>query len=144
MLSNETKIKTLLHEQNLRLTNERQVLLELFSESTHMLTPNQLFDLAKAHQIKIGLTTVYRLLEALTKTGIATPFLVEGTIYYAFCGCEHHHHFVCLSCHRVFNQHESCPTFEIPDGFLVETHRLDLFGKCPSCQFSLNEGRDLS
>lgn len=131
---NESKIKEMLHDQKFRLTSERQVLLELFSNSSRMLTPSQLYDLAKEHKMKIGLTTVYRLLEVLTKTGMATPFFIEGSIYYAFCGCEHHHHFVCLSCHRVYDQHETCPKFDVPEQFQVDSHRLDLFGRCADCQ----------
>jgi Fe2+ or Zn2+ uptake regulation protein len=138
---NESQIKALLHDQKFRLTSERQILLELFSKSSRMLSPSQLYDLALEHQVKIGLTTVYRLLEVLTKIGIATPFLIDGAIYYAFCGCDHHHHFVCLSCHRVLDMHESCPSFEIPENFQVESHRLDLFGRCSTCQYS-PEGRD--
>lgn len=138
----KSQIKNLLNEQKFRLTSERQSLLELFSQSSRMLTPSELHELAVDHDVKIGLTTVYRLLEVLTKTGVATPFLIDGTIYYAFCGCDHHHHFVCLSCHRVVDMHETCPSFDIPDNFQIEKHRLDLFGKCPTCQPS-GEGTDV-
>lgn len=131
---NESKIKGLLNEQKFRLTRERQMLLELFSECSRMVTPAQLYELAFEQNLKVGLTTVYRLLEVLTKTGLATPFLIDGVIYYAFCGCDHHHHLVCLSCHQVVEMHESCPSFDVPDDFQVESHRLDLFGKCSTCQ----------
>lgn len=137
---NESKIKALLHEQKFRLTSERQSLLDLFSKSSRMLTPAQLHEFAQEHDMKIGLTTVYRLLEVLTKTGIATPFLIDGVIYYAFCGCDHHHHLVCLSCHQVVDMHQSCPAVEVPKDFKVESHRLDLYGTCLNCQKSL-EGR---
>lgn len=135
-MQNETQIKALLHEQKFRLTSERQSLLDLFSNSSSMLTPAQLHELALEQGVKIGLTTVYRLLEVLTKTGLATPFLIDGVIYYAFCGCDHHHHLVCLSCHQVMDMHESCPSIEVPEDFQVDHHRLDLFGKCLSCQNS--------
>lgn len=141
IMKNDSQIKVLLNEQKFRLTNERQLLLELFSASTRMLTPAQLHELALEHDVKIGLTTVYRLLEVLTKTGLATPFLIEGVIYYAFCGCDHHHHLVCLSCHQVMDMHESCPSIDIPKDFQVDHHRLDLFGTCLNCQKS-SEGRD--
>jgi Fe2+ or Zn2+ uptake regulation protein len=140
-MPNESRIRSLLNEQKFRLTRERQMLLELFSECSRMVTPAQLYELALEQNLKIGLTTVYRLLEVLTKTGLATPFLIEGVIYYAFCGCDHHHHFVCLSCHHVLDMRESCPTFDVPDNFKVESHRLDLFGKCSTCQ-NPSEGRE--
>ncbi|WEG10973.1 transcriptional repressor [Pullulanibacillus sp. KACC 23026] len=139
-MQNESQIKVLLNEQKFRLTNERHLLLKLFSESSRMLTPAQLHELALEHQVKIGLTTVYRLLEVLTKTELATPFLIEGVIYYTFCGCNHHHHLVCLSCHQVLETHQSCPTVEVPEDFRVEHHRLDLYGKCSACQHSIEGG----
>lgn len=135
------QIKNLLHGQNFRLTSEREVLLELFATSSSMLTPSQLYELAQTHDVKIGLTTVYRLLEVLTKVGVATPFLVEGNIFYAFCGCEHHHHFVCLSCHHVVDIHDGCPSFEVPENYRVSSHRSDLFGTCPNCQSEDEVGR---
>lgn len=131
---NLTDIRHRLNEQNFRLTIERQVLLELFVESSKVYTPLQLHEVAKAHHLSVGLTTVYRLLEALTKVGAATPFLVDGSIFYAYCGAEHHHHFVCLSCYQVVNVQGDCPRFEVPDNYRVLEHRSDLFGTCPNCQ----------
>ncbi len=130
----KSQIKGLLNEQRFRLTTERELLLDLFASSSSMLTPSQLYELAGQRNINIGLTTVYRLLEVLTKIGVATPFLVEGTIFYSFCGCEHHHHFVCISCHRVLNIHGDCPSFNVPEDFHVSSHRSDLFGTCPNCR----------
>ncbi|MCL6631172.1 MAG: transcriptional repressor [Alicyclobacillus herbarius] len=128
------RLRALLHEQNFRLTRERDTLLELFVQSGRMLTPAQLHELAQTSGARVGLTTVYRLLEVLTKVGAAMPFLVEGNIYYAFCSDHHHHHFVCLSCHRVHELAE-CPSFqEVPSEFQVQSHRADLFGTCPNCQ----------
>ncbi len=128
------QIADLLHEQKFRLTQEREVILGLFASAGTMLTPGQLYELARAKNIKIGLTTVYRLLEALTKVGVATPFLLDGDIFYAFCGGGHHHHFVCLSCHRILDL-QGCPSFTgIPENYQIEDHRADLFGTCPSCR----------
>jgi Fe2+ or Zn2+ uptake regulation protein len=133
---NRSQIKALLNEQKFRLTSEREALLDLFSESSRMLSPAQLHELALEKDVKVGLTTVYRLLEVMTKTGIATPFFIDGVIYYVFCGCDHHHHLVCLSCHQVVDMHQSCPGVEVPDDFQVDHHRLDLFGTCSVCQQS--------
>lgn len=130
----KSQIKELLNDQKFRLTSERESLLDVFASSSSMLTPSQLYELAENHNIKIGLTTVYRLLEVLTKVGVATPFLLDGSIFYAFCGCEHHHHFVCLSCHRVMDIHDCCPSFKVPENFRVSSHRSDLFGTCSNCQ----------
>jgi Fur family zinc uptake transcriptional regulator len=124
----------LLHQQNFRLTRERAALLDLFVRTGKVLTPAQLHEAAQAAQVHVGLTTVYRLLEVLTKVGLASPLLVEGVICYTYCPCDHHHHFVCLNCHQVQDLYE-CPEFPtLPTGCEVNHHKIDLFGTCAQCQ----------
>lgn len=126
-------LRALLHQQQFRLTREREELLQLFTETKRMLTPQELHAHALASGVKVGLTTVYRLLEVLTKVQLATPFLVDGSIYYTFCSGHHHHHFICLKCHNVENIYE-CPVFkELPADCKVMYHKVDLFGECNLC-----------
>ncbi|MCL6547798.1 MAG: transcriptional repressor [Alicyclobacillus sp.] len=129
----KTRLISLLHGQNFRLTREREAVLRLFTEARKMLTPGQLHELAQSRNVHVGLTTVYRLLEVLTKVGLATPFLIEGSVYYTFCNQPHHHHCICLSCHAVQDIYE-CPVPVTPTpGFQVAYHRVDLFGTCAAC-----------
>ncbi|MCF8564281.1 transcriptional repressor [Alicyclobacillus tolerans] len=134
-------IKTLLNDHNFRLTQERETVLTAFMNADRMLTPAQLHALVKGQQTKVGLTTVYRLLEVLTKVRLATPFLIDGEIFYTFCSEQHHHHFVCLNCHRVKDIYE-CPAAlpANPNFGSIEYHRLDLYGHCPSCDDHEKEG----
>lgn len=136
MFMNREDMLDLLHQQNFRLTREREALLDLFVRTGKMLTPAQLYEAAQANRVRVGLTTVYRLLEVLTKTGLATPLLLEGVVYYTYCPGTHHHHFVCLACHHVQDLYE-CPVFEhLPSGCHVDHHQANLFGTCASCQSS--------
>lgn len=128
------EILSLLHKQNFRLTREREALLDLFVRTEKMFTPAEWHEVAQQENVRIGLTTVYRLLEVLTKVGLASPFLLDGNIYYTFCTGHHHHHFVCLRCHTVEDLFE-CPAFQgVPEGYQVEHHKVDLFGICPFCR----------
>ena len=130
----QQSIVELLHEQKFRLTQERQALLELFVSTEKMYTPAEWHEVARNHGVRVGLTTVYRLLEVVTKVGLASPFLMDGNIYYTFCSGNHHHHFICLDCHKVLDLYE-CPAFEsVPEGCTVTDHRVDLFGTCARCQ----------
>jgi Fur family zinc uptake transcriptional regulator len=129
-----SEVARLLHEQHFRMTRERRALLELFIESDTLLTPAQLHAFAKARDVEVGLTTVYRLLEVLTKVGLASPFLLEGSVYYTFCTDNHHHHFICLGCHRIENIYRCGAVVEPPAGCTVAYHRLDLFGHCRKCR----------
>jgi Fe2+ or Zn2+ uptake regulation protein len=130
---NKQDIVALLHQQNFRMTREREALLDLFVRTEKMYTPLEWHQAARNENLRIGLTTVYRLLEVLTKVGLASPFLVDGSIYYTFCAGNHHHHFVCLQCHKVQDLFE-CPAFQnVPAGCRVEHHKVDLFGLCSHC-----------
>jgi Fur family transcriptional regulator, zinc uptake regulator len=131
---NKQEMLALLHEQNFRLTREREALLDLFVKIGKVLTPAQLHEAAQAAQVRVGLTTVYRLVEVLTKVGLASPLLIEGVVHYAYCPGNHHHHFVCLSCHHVQDIYE-CPQFiSLPSGCTVDQHKMDLFGTCAACE----------
>jgi Fur family transcriptional regulator, zinc uptake regulator len=137
---NKRDIVELLHQQKFRLTREREALLDLFVRTDKMYTPAQWHEVAQRENVRIGLTTVYRLLEVLTKVGLASPFLVEGNIYYAFCEEHHHHHFVCLQCHSVEDLYE-CPSIPAaPRGCRIEHHKVDLFGTCERCQHNSQRG----
>lgn len=89
----------------------------------------------------VGLTTVYRTLQALADAGEVDSLLNdEGETVYRRCtGGTHHHHLVCRQCGA---------TVEI-DGPAVETwadrmaaehgyddvsHTLEIFGRCAACR----------
>ncbi|GLG01499.1 transcriptional repressor [Alicyclobacillus hesperidum subsp. aegles] len=130
-------IQQLLHEHKFRLTKEREAVLMAFVDARRMFTPAQLHDYVKERYERVGLTTVYRLLEALTKVGLATPFLIDGEIYYTFCPNQHHHHFVCLQCHQVKElfQCNAQQAMDVDQKIgTVAYHKLDFFGRCRSCE----------
>jgi Fe2+ or Zn2+ uptake regulation protein len=125
-------LKEFLHRRHLRLTAERLAVLQAFVSAKKMLTPHELHALVA--DANVGLTTVYRVLELLTKHRCAQPFLVEGEVRYAFCSEEHHHHFICLSCHAVAEIFD-CPepvAADLPQG-QVQYHALDFYGRCSAC-----------
>lgn len=129
----KTDIRSLFHEQNYRLTQEREALLDLFAQANKMLTPIQLHEATSEAGLEIGLTTVYRMIEVLTKIGLAEPFLLEGAVFYTYCAHSHHHHFICLQCHRVNDLYDCPQQLPCPEGCEIEYHKLDLFGTCVTC-----------
>lgn len=88
----------------------------------------------------VGLTTVYRHLQALAEAGTVDVLrTAEGESVYRFCGStKHHHHLVCRSCGR---------TVEIEGvgverwarrvadaaGFTDIDHTVEMFGTCAAC-----------
>ncbi len=89
---------------------------------------------------KIGLTTVYRALQALADRGDLDVLNAgDGQQVYRACGSgEHHHHLVCRTCGRTIEV--SGPAVERwaqavgeQHGFADVTHTVEVFGTCPSC-----------
>jgi len=88
---------------------------------------------------KVGLSTVYRNLQALAAEGeLDTLRNEEGELLYRRCSTRHHHHLVCRSCGRVVEI--TGPTVERwaeraadEHGFSDVAHTLELVGICADC-----------
>jgi Fur family transcriptional regulator, ferric uptake regulator len=89
---------------------------------------------------KIGLTTVYRALQAMADGGEVDVLNVgDGQQAYRACGSdEHHHHLVCRSCGKTLEV--SGPAVERwaetvgrQHGFSDVTHTVEVFGTCAAC-----------
>jgi len=92
---------------------------------------------------KIGLSTVYRHLQALTEAGAADVIHnPDGETTYRFCGdataAGHHHHLVCRSCGRaeeVAGRAVERWADEIAEryGYTDVDHTIEVFGICREC-----------
>jgi Fur family ferric uptake transcriptional regulator len=99
----------------------------------------QLHDLLRQQGTAIGLTTVYRSLQALADSGQVDLLVTdEGQTLYRQCSAEHHHHLVCRDCGRTVEI--AGPAVETwadaiaeEHGFSEISHTIELFGRCSSC-----------
>jgi len=89
---------------------------------------------------QVGLTTVYRHLQALSEAGDVDSIRDDnGEILYRRCETTaHHHHLTCRSCGRsvevegkVVEQWAERVAAEA--GFTQVGHTVELFGQCPDC-----------
>ncbi len=85
----------------------------------------------------MGMATVYRNIKAMLEAGeIAAVKVPNGGDRYEVAGHEHHHHFLCRACDRVYEVH-ACPGDMkklAPKGFVLESHELTLYGVCSDCR----------
>jgi len=83
--------------------------------------------------------TVYRSIAAMTASGyISAVGERNGATLYARCKeAGHHHHLVCTGCGAT--AHTPCPVdtralaAAAPDGFIVTSHDVRLYGLCAAC-----------
>lgn len=125
-----------------RLTAPRRAVVEVVSLSQHLLTPLDIFELARARYPRLGLVTVYRTVEKLEELGLIQrvhqPSGCQAFIA-AFSG--HQHLLICQLCGRVQFFSGDQPTIEKlssqvsqDSGYAILEHWLQLFGTCATCQ----------
>lgn len=102
------------------------------------MTPPEILEKAQRLVPKLGIATVYRNIKAMADVGEISAVPLPGDrLYYELShkAHEHHHHFQCNQCERVFDVHGCDDGFAslVPQGFIVQSHDLTLYGTCPEC-----------
>jgi len=129
-----------LKQFNMKATPKRLAILEMLEGEKGYASPEELWKRLRDRFDRLGLPTVYRILEELAASGLLTKVIHPNRqLYYYFCSNrEHHHHFVCLSCRKV----EDIPACGIEalerevslrNGSKVLSHILQLNGLCSGC-----------
>ena len=132
---------TVLRRHGYRLTPQRRAVLETIAGTEEHLTPADIHGRARRDCAGVGLVTVYRTLDVLTRLGLVCEVRTEDghRSYLLTRPLEHHHHLVCSSCGKVVDFTE-CDLSELEErlsqrtGFRIDGHVLEFSGHCPSCQ----------
>ncbi|CAA9339536.1 MAG: Zinc uptake regulation protein Zur [uncultured Friedmanniella sp.] len=122
-----------------RRTRQRAAVDEILSHLEEFRTAQQIHDVLRHQGDSVGLTTVYRTLQAMVDSGELDALRTDdGETAYRRCSRGHHHHLVCRSCGRTVEV--SGPAVErwasaVADehGFREVSHDLEIFGTCRSC-----------
>ncbi|HOK56329.1 MAG TPA: transcriptional repressor [bacterium] len=137
------KYKKSLKKNKLKITPKRVAIINYFLKNDKYFTPFDIWKYMKNNFKKIGLPTVYRNLAYFEKIGILTKIEgEENRFYYGICKEEkniHHHHIVCISCHKVddfgiCNFEEIKNDIEKKTGFIITEHQFFLKGLCKNCK----------
>ncbi|WP_207841237.1 Fur family transcriptional regulator [Williamsia soli] len=123
-----------------RSTKQRSAIAELLAGSDEFRSAQDLHDNLKAAGQSIGLTTVYRNLQALADAGQVDVLRTDsGECLYRHCSTgHHHHHLVCRLCgNTVEVQADVVEKWAIDvaaeHGFTEISHTVEVFGRCNSC-----------
>jgi Fur family ferric uptake transcriptional regulator len=119
-----------------RNTSQRKAIQEVFKRNNRPLSPQEVLEKAQKKVPNLGIATVYRTLKQLNDKGeLKTVELPGEAQRYEMAGKEHHHHFHCRACGKVYEV-EGCPGDMgdlVPDGFDLEDHEVILYGTCAVC-----------
>jgi Fur family ferric uptake transcriptional regulator len=128
-----------LQVNKLRMTHQRQVILEELRAVTSHPTADNLFGKVRQRLPKISLATVYRNLELLAESGVILKLETSGRQKRFDGNPRRHDHIRCLQCGRVADVPMDVigmPDETPPDiaGFKVLGYRLEFEGLCPDCR----------
>lgn len=123
-----------------RATRQRVAIAKLLDDLESFLSAQEIHALLRERDAKVGLTTVYRNLQAMAERGeLDVVRRGDGETIYRKCGTgAHHHHLVCRRCGfsvEIENDDVERWTQRAArrHGFSQITHDLEIFGLCESC-----------
>ena len=119
-------------------TAQQRAIREAIDTAGRPLSVEEIFELAADDVPSLGIRTVYRVVGRLIDDGAIAAVSVPGRpdrYEPADVAAEHHHHFRCEECDRVFDV-DACPgglNRMLPSGFKLSGHELTLWGHCADC-----------
>jgi Fur family ferric uptake transcriptional regulator len=127
--------------KGLKSTRQRDVILDAFLSSDRHMSIEELYLKLRVKHPRIGYATVYRTLKLFAESGIAREiqFGDGQTRYEHVAEGEHHDHLVCTHCGTIIEfKNETIEQLQADVasgyGFLIETHKLELYGICAKCR----------
>ncbi|GAB6190719.1 transcriptional repressor [Desulfocastanea catecholica] len=123
----------------LRMTNQREIILRELKKSKRHLSADELYDIVKKFMPRISLATVYRNLEILSETGVLRKLEISGRQKRFDFDVSDHDHVYCAICHKVDNlnierKNVDSEQLGVEAGYLITGYRVEVIGICPECQ----------
>jgi Fur family transcriptional regulator, ferric uptake regulator len=125
-----------------RTTRQRTAVLALLGEADDFISAQELHARLRTAGDSVGLSTVYRTVQALATAGDVDVILTaDGEARYRACAPSrvgHHHHLVCRRCGRTVEVRNPgverwADNVGRAHGFGEVSHTLEIFGICPAC-----------
>ena len=123
---------------NMRLTTQRQIILEELAKVTSHPTANEVYDMVRRRLPRIGLGTVYRNLELMAESGLILKLEVGGTQKRFDATVSPHYHIRCIECGKVddieipVQQHINEVATKSCD-YHILGHHIEFSGICDGC-----------
>jgi Fur family transcriptional regulator, ferric uptake regulator len=130
-----------LKQAGYRAGGARDAVVSLLADQNCCLSAQDIFDALRADGRKVGIASVYRVLDLLVGMGLVQRIDIgDGVARYepAHPGGEHHHHLVCSSCGRVIafedrRLEQALESLEARLGHGIAAHDVVLRGECSDC-----------
>lgn len=123
-----------------RATRQRAAISALLENVDEFRSAQELHDELRRRGEGIGLTTVYRTLQAMATSGLVDTLRTDtGESVYRRCSQHHHHHLVCRDCGATVEVEGAAAEAWAAEvaaehGFSDVSHTIEIFGTCSGCQ----------
>jgi Fur family ferric uptake transcriptional regulator len=128
-------------EKGLKHSRQRDRIVETFFAMGGHVSVEELVARVRRIDPRISVATVYRTMKLLAESGLAVARQFGGgqARYEAASGKPHHDHLICTRCGEIVEfanaRIESLQeNIAKRHGFEVESHKLELYGRCASCR----------
>lgn len=120
-----------------RNTRQKDAIRSALLTANRPLSTDEILALAQAEVSGISIATVYRSVLTLVEENWLVPVELPGEARrYEVAGKDHHHHFRCNVCGRVFEL-DGCSIGlkpKLPRGFRATGHEFFIYGQCAACR----------
>lgn len=136
----EETLKATIREMNLKVTQQRLLILKTMSLGHRHVTAQELFEKIAKIDHTVGFATVYRFLKSLVEANVVTEVRMGGLpARYELAPKHHHDHLTCVTCGKICEfENKSIENLQLrvaeKFGFTLTHHVLELYGVCEDCQ----------
>lgn len=135
------RLASFIVERGLKQSRQRDAVAEAFFATPGHVSAEELVVRARAVDSRVSVATVYRTLKLLAESGLAIPrHFGEGqTRWESAVGRSHHDHLICTGCGGILEfANDEIERLQAAvarrHGFEVESHRLEIYGRCSECR----------
>ncbi len=126
-------------ERNLRMTRQRQGILEELRKANNHPSADELFGRVRKQMPRISLGTVYRNLEILSELGEIQTIQMAGSLKRFDGVAENHYHIRCVNCDRLIDAPVEVSkalenAVQVHTDFRILGHQVEFTGICPDCR----------
>jgi Fur family ferric uptake transcriptional regulator len=138
-----------LERRGLKHSRQRELVADVFFGAGGHVAVEELIHRVRAQDPRVSVATVYRTMKLLSECGLAVARQFDGglTRYEPGVGRAHHDHLICTACGDIVEF--ANPRIEAlqarvaaSHGFEVESHKLELYGRCQRCRRAPQAGAE--
>lgn len=133
-----------LKENGVRMTPQRHAILNFLMSSMDHPTADEIYKALEMTFPNMSVATVYNNLRVFKEAGLVTELTYGDASSRFDANMSEHYHIICRSCGKITDfEHPSLHEVEIKaaksTGYQVDSHRMEVYGICPSCANQKNE-----